>query len=373
VKVVTVMTTSSLGGAEFAAVELLDALAERGHRAIMVTDEPAIVRDTAVEVRQVDLGPKLSRSSWCSLAARWPALRRQFHRALEAEWPYDVLLVHYKKEQLLAAALPARLRPALTWAEWGPVPYELRRGLPRSLFLRAARKAAVVFAVSAGTKESLEKVGVSPDRIHVVPNAMRTDEIRFSSEGRSRVRDRLGIPNRAFVVGCISRFHPKKRNDVVIDAVRELGQDAHLVLAGGGETEQQLRERAASLGSRAHFLPTPGAQVREVLSAFDVSVFCPSPTEGAPRAVILGMLAERPTLATGAEGVDDLLSHEIGGIVSPENDPDALARHLRPYVDDFGRRQREGRLARERAVERFDRGVVAEQAEGLLAAAGRRR
>ena len=41
----------------------------------------------------------------------------------------------------------------------------------------------------------------------------------------------------------------------------------------------------------------------DVLSAFDVSVFCPSPTEGAPRAVILGMLASRPCLSTGAEGV----------------------------------------------------------------------
>jgi glycosyltransferase involved in cell wall biosynthesis len=373
VKVVTVITTSSLGGAEFAAVELLDALAERGHSAIMITDEPAIARDTAVEVRQVDLGPKLSRSSWRSLAARWPGLRRRLRGALEAEWPYDVLLVHYKKEQLLAATLPRRLRAALTWAEWGPVPYELRRGLPRSLFLRAAREAAVVLAVSAGTKESLEKVGVRPDRIHVVPNAMRTDEIHFSPDGRSRVRERLGIPEGAFVVGCISRFHPKKRNDVVIDAVRALGDDTHLILAGAGETEQQLRERAAPLDSRAHFLPTPGAQVSEVLSAFDISVFCPSPTEGTPRAVILGMLAERPTLATGAEGVADLLSDEIGGIISPENDPEALARRLRPYVGDFGRCKREGRLARERAVKRFDRRVVARQAEGLLAAAGRRR
>ena len=42
-------------------------------------------------------------------------------------------------------------------------------------------------------------------------------------------------------------------------------------------------------------------------SAFDVLVFCPSPTEGAPRAVILGMLARRPTLSSGPEGVDDVI------------------------------------------------------------------
>ena len=98
----------------------------------------------------------------------------------------------------------------------------------------------------------------------------------------------------------------------------------HLLLAGDGETEAELRELAAPLGDRAHFIPTPGREVPEVLSAFDVSVFCPSPTEGAPRAVILGMLASRPCLSTGAEGVADMISAEIGGIACPENDPESL-------------------------------------------------
>jgi glycosyltransferase involved in cell wall biosynthesis len=372
-KIVSVMTTRSLGGAEFAAVELLDALVERGHRAVMLTDDSRIVRDRAVEARPVSLGPKLARSSWPGLVARAPALRHRLRRALEAEWPYDVLLVHYKKEQLLAATLPRRLRDVVAWAEWGPVPYEFRRGLPRALFLRAARRASVVMAVSAGTRASLADVGVPAGRIDVVPNAMRTDEIRFDAEGRRRVRAELGIPGDAFVVGCISRFHHKKRNDVVIDAMLGLDGGAHLILAGGGDTEAELRQRAAALGTRAHFVPTPGAGVGAVLSALDVSVSCPSPTEGAPRAVILAMLAERPTLATGAEGMADLLTDDIGGILVPENDPDALAARLGVYVRDEDRRRREGQLARRRAVERFDSRVVAEQAERLLARASNER
>ena len=78
------------------------------------------------------------------------------------------------------------------------------------------------------------------------------------------------------------------------------------------------------------------------------------------------MLAERPSLATGAEGVADLLADDIGGIVEPENDPEALAERLRAYLGDEDRRRREGELARRRAIERFDQRVVAEQAERLL-------
>jgi glycosyltransferase involved in cell wall biosynthesis len=201
----------------------------------------------------------------------------------------------------------------------------------------------------------------------VVPNVLRTDEIRFTEQGRKRVREQLGISEDDFVVGCISRFHRKKRNDVVVEAVKELEDPrVHLILAGAGETERQLRELAAPLGERAHFIATPGAEIPDVLSAFDVSVFCPSPTEGAPRAVILGMLASRPCLATGAEGVADMITPEIGGIASPENSPASLRALLERYIDHPERVEREGRAAREYAERTYAGPVVAETIERLL-------
>jgi glycosyltransferase involved in cell wall biosynthesis len=238
------------------------------------------------------------------------------------------------------------------------------------MYAAASRDVTTVLAVSEGTRRSVIEAGVDPEKVSHLPNAMRTEKIGFSQGGRLRVREELGIPAEAFTVGCISRFHPKKRNDVVIDAVERLGGSTHLILAGAGETESELRRRATQLGPRAHFLPTPGAAVGDVLSAFDVSVFCPSPAEGQPRAVILGMLAERPCVSTGAEGVEDLIEPEFGAIVSPENDPDTLAEVLRSYEGDPERVRREGALAAQRAVERFDAVRVAERAERLLEPAG---
>jgi glycosyltransferase involved in cell wall biosynthesis len=263
--------------------------------------------------------------------------------------------------------LPASLRRTVVWEEWGPVPFPLRKGLPRAAYLTAARDVPLVMAVSEGTRVSVVDVGVNESKVVMVPNVLRTDEIRYTAEGRARVRGELGIPEEAFVVGCISRFHPKKRNDVVVNAVRQLADErVHLILAGDGETESQLRSLAAPLGARAHFIPTPGSEVPDVLSAFDVSVFCPSPTEGAPRAVILGMLAERPCLATGAEGVSDMISPEIGGIADPENDPESLRALLVRYLDDPQRAAREGAVAREHAVRTYAAPVVAETIERLL-------
>jgi glycosyltransferase involved in cell wall biosynthesis len=238
------------------------------------------------------------------------------------------------------------------------------------MYVRASRDAATIMAVSTGTKQSVCAVGVAPERVQVVPNVLRTEEISFTAAGRERVRGELAIPADAFVVGCISRFHPKKRNDVVVDAVKQLDARTHLILAGDGETEDELRRLAQPLDGRVHFVPTPGANVAEVLSAFDASVFCPSPTEGAPRAVILGMLAERPCLATGAEGVADIITAGIGVIAEPENDPAALAAALRPYLEDPARAAREGAEARRRAVATYDAPVVARGIEALWREAG---
>jgi glycosyltransferase involved in cell wall biosynthesis len=367
VKIVSVMTTDSSGGAEFAAVEMLEALRQRGHETVMLTDVPMIARDTQVQVRPISIGPKLSTTSWVGLALRWPLLSMRLRRALRAQAPYDILMVHYKKEQLLVRGLPSQLRKTVVWAEWGPVPFPLRRGLPRRAYLAAAEQAALVLAISEGTLRSVAEVGVEERKIVVVPNVLRTEDIRFSEEGRTRVRAELGIAPDAFVVGCISRFHPKKRNDVVVRAVCELDDPrVHLILAGAGETEEELRELAAPLGERAHFIATPGAEVPDVLSAFDVSVFCPSPTEGAPRAVILGMLASRPCLSTGAEGVSDMIRPEFGGIASPENEAESLRPLLARYIDDPQRLASEGAAARQYAEHTYAAPVVAKQIEGLL-------
>lgn len=366
-KIVSVMTTSARGGGEYAAVDLLDALIGRGHECVMLSNVPDLADGTRVPVRPIDLGPKLSRRTALSVIAKAPLALKTLKDALECQTPYDVLLVHYKKEQLLAPWVPKRLRPKLVWAEWGPVPRQLRSGPPNVVFRRAARSVHVVLAVSAGTKSSLVEAGVDARKVAVVPNVMDLDAVRFSAEARMRVRTEHGISADAFTVGCVSRFHPKKRLDVLIRAAAQLGPDAHLLLAGEGETEDELKALSHELlGDRAHVLPTPHRAIGDILSAIDVSVFCPSTTEGAPRAVIYAMEASRPVVSTGPEGVADMIEPGMGAIAHREHDSEALAALLKQYRDDPSRVAREGAAGRRLAEQRYDGAVVAEQIERLL-------
>jgi glycosyltransferase involved in cell wall biosynthesis len=366
-KVVSVMTSEASGGAEFAAVNMLDALSQRGHETVLLTNQAEVAAGRGVSVRAIDLGPKLSGSSYRALAVRSGTLLARLRRGLEREWPYDVLVVHFKKEQLLAALLPPRLRPKLVWAEWGPVPKQMLHGPGRWTYLSAARQADLILAVSPGTRDSVCALGVPASQVHIVPNALPVPESYFSEIGRKRVRQRHRIPADALVIGCVSRFHAKKRNDVAVDAVVRLGRDdVHLVMAGEGDSEADLRRRARPLGERAHFLPNPGRDIADVCSSFDVSVFCPSPTEGAPLAVIHAMLASRPCLSTADEGVAGLIVPGAGAITFPENDPAALADLLPEYLDDPARRTSEGAAAQAIANRLFAAPTVAAQIEALI-------
>ena len=228
-KIVSVMTTTAEGGAEFAAMEMLWALEQRGHEAVMLTDLPAIGRDTGVRCAPLTSGPKLSGTDWLRVGARWP----QYLMRLRARPRGRVALRRAARSLQEGAAdgAPAAQAPArrpLVWAEWGPVPVQMRQGPGAWAYRDAAEQGRHVMAISAGTKDSVDRDGRRPARRSiVVPNVMRGDELAYTEEGRRRACAASSASrDDAFVVGCISRFHPKKRNDVVVEAVKQLDDRA---------------------------------------------------------------------------------------------------------------------------------------------------
>ena len=152
----------------------------------------------------------------------------------------------------------------------------------------------------------------------------------------------------------ISRFQRRKRNDVVIDAMAHLDGDVLLVIAGEGDQEQELRERAAPYGGRVRFVPNVRGHVEAFLSACDLLVFAPSPTEGEPRVIVMAQLVGIPVIATDPEGATGLIPDGGGTIVSPSHDPHALAVVLARYRDDPQRIRREGEHARAATLQSHD-------------------
>jgi glycosyltransferase involved in cell wall biosynthesis len=365
-RVVSVQTTNERGGAEYANVDLLDALAARGHDVVLLTNVPDLAAGTRVRVREVDLGPKLASRTAAKVILAAPLTLLALARALRAERPVAVTLLHFKKEQLLCSLLPRRLTGRIVWAEWGHVPAAMRRGLPRMAYALAARRAAGIMAVSQGTKDSVAQAGVPAAKIEVVPNLVDVDGVTRDEDARRTLRQEWGADEQTLVAGCISRFQRRKRNDVVIDAMAHLDDGVLLVLAGEGEEERALRSRAAPYEGRVRFVPNVRGHVEQFLSACDLLVFAPSPTEGEPRVIVMAQLLGVPVVATHPMGAAGLIPPQGGSIVSPHHDPRALAAALDAYREDRQRCRREGELARQETLRSHDPRRTLSSVERLL-------
>lgn len=208
--VVSVQTSRELGGAEYANVELLNALQAHGVNVALLGDQPALVTGTGVAFTPIDLGPKIKRSSLRRVARDFvpglARLRRALMREAAAQ-PIDVTLLHFKKEQLMSALLPRRLTGAVVWAEWGRLPVPLTHGLARLLYLAAARRAKLIVAVSESTRESLIEVGVPGGKVIVINNIVDGGEVAFDALARASYRREWGVRDGTLVLGCVSRLN----------------------------------------------------------------------------------------------------------------------------------------------------------------------
>jgi glycosyltransferase involved in cell wall biosynthesis len=362
--VVSVQTSGERGGGEYANVEVLSGLQARGFEVTLLSNQPELVEGTTVPVVQIELGPKIRRTTLRRVALGFPGWLWRLRSALKRQArdrPIDVLLLHFKKEQLMSALLPRRLTGAVVWAEWGRLPGPIAHGPARFLYLAAARRAKLIVAVSESTRGSLIDAGVPAEKVVVIHNIVDGREIFFDAAARARYRRDWGVGEETFVLGCVSRLNASKRNDVIVDALAYLPDAVMLVLAGDGEDEAALRSRAAPYGDRVRFLPTPRGYVQEVLSACDLAVFAPQQVEGAPRSIIFGQLSERAVVASGPEGADGMVVAGTGAIVSPAHDPRALAACVKSYREDPERCTREGQAGRALALELYDPDAVVEE------------
>src|SRR6185503_4993954 len=72
--------------------------------------------------------------------------------------------------------------------------------------------------------------------------------------------------------------------------------------------------------------------VARVVSAFDVSVF-PSLWEGTPLTVFEALAMGKPIVATDADGLVDVLTHDRNAVIVPKRNADALAAGLVRLID----------------------------------------
>src|SRR5581483_52089 len=218
-----------------------------------------------------------------------------------------------------------------------------------------ARSTDALIAVSPEVRDDLVRLGIAPAaKIEVIRLGLDLDARTAAPDGaRETVRDELGIPADAFVVGWLGRMTEIKRVDALLRAFAAAPGDAHLLLVGDGPLRPQLEglARELGLGPRAHFAGFRN-DVGSIYAASDV-VALTSANEGTPVTVIEALAAGRPGVSTDVGGVSDVVADGTTGFLVPPGDVDAVADRLARIAESPEVRARMSESARASVVDRY--------------------
>jgi glycosyltransferase involved in cell wall biosynthesis len=210
----------------------------------------------------------------------------------------------------------------------------------------------IAIAVSKSTADFVIHARQMPaERVKTVYLGVPLDEFSRdrSADEIVRARHELGVGEGETAIGTVTRLHDSKGNSYLVDAaalVLKERPNARFFLVGEGPLLGDLEAQAQALGLGDRFVFRGFARdVAAVVSAFDLSVF-PSLWEGTPLTVFEALAMGKPILATDADGLLDVLTHDRDAIIVPKRDAPALARGIVQLIDDPALRARLGAEAR---------------------------
>jgi glycosyltransferase involved in cell wall biosynthesis len=241
---------------------------------------------------------------------------------------------------------------------------ETATGLKRKLLFAAERLTSACAHVVLCNSESLRRqaisLGLAPAqklRLLGEGSSNGVDINRFSP-GPSDVREKLGIPPEAKVVGFVGRLTTDKGLPellIAFDTVLRTEPSARLLLVGWFDAA----EDALSRDLRTHVLRHPRIDCTGFVSdtapyyrAMDVLVL-PSWREGFPNVVLEAAASGVPVVTTECTGARDSVVSEVTGLLIPPGYPEAISEAVLKIMGNPERQKRMRQAARAWIIEHY--------------------
>jgi glycosyltransferase involved in cell wall biosynthesis len=197
-----------------------------------------------------------------------------------------------------------------------------------------ARTTSAFISVGAEMRDLYLDAGIgAPNRHLVIPSPVEVERFlglrQIPRDQRATWRMQYGVSDQRPILISVGALDKRKRHDLIIRRLAaRLRAGAHLLVAGEGPEEGNLRQLVAEAGlsdsvALLGFVPDPIS----VFGAADVLVHA-STTEGVPQTVIQGLAAGLPVVATAMEGLREFSGHVVGASASGDDLADAVDKAL---------------------------------------------
>lgn len=181
-----------------------------------------------------------------------------------------------------------------------------------------------------------------------------------------RFAPRTRAPHPVFTIATVARLNHFKGHCHVLQAIAQLRQ-ANLVvnyrIAGDGPEREKIAAEIGRLNLQDQ-VDLLGAldedAILSLLTGVDALVLASfGKGEAAPVTVMEAMACGLPVVCSAIGGTPDMIQNGVDGILTPQQDVEAIAAALRTLAEDAALRQRMGMAARVTALRQFDRRVNA--------------
>ncbi len=265
----------------------------------------------------------------------------------------------------LLGTLAARLRgvPRRVYMLRG-LKLETATGFKRRILLAAerltSRCAHVVLCNSESLRAEALALGVAPaGKLSLLGQGSSNGvDIERFSPGPSDVRERLGIPRDAPVVGFVGRLTRDKGLPELVqafDLILRAEPSARLLLVGWFDAAEDALDKEL----RARILNHPRTVFTGFVTdtapyyrAMDVMVL-PTWREGFPNVVLEAAATGIPVVTTECTGARDAVVPEVTGLLIPPGYPDAICEAVLKLIRDPKLRRRMGMAARTWVLEHY--------------------
>lgn len=367
-RVLHVITGLQVGGAEQVLVRLLeesDCLASAACVLCMGRADKGLVQRLRAKNAELVILGEAGRLALPRLLVSVARTAREYRPNIVQGWMYDGNLAAWWAARVIGAKLFWNVRHSLH--HWTRERRATRLIIRTGAWLSG--RADQIIYNSDVARHQHSQHGFADNKAVLIPNGVSVDRF-YPVQTKTSVRRALEVPEDAFVLLSVARFHPMKGHAAFLDVVRELAgviPELHVLFVGGGnrEVRDAVSAHAETLGLAGMVrIREPEGDVLRFYQAADVVVLPSQWGEAFPNVLIEAMATGVPCVATDVGDTARIVA-DCGRVVPSANYREML--HALTELYALGHKGREflGLKARTRVRARWSLKKMVEAYEKL--------
>jgi len=166
----------------------------------------------------------------------------------------------------------------------------------------------------------------------------------------------FGVPEKAFVIGCMVNDRPRKGLEYLVKATYFLPLDAPIYWLLIGKIGNPKLSKVIAGSPNADKIKLLGFRrdAPALIKSCDICILPSIKREGLPRAIIEGMIQGVPAVVTNSGGSPELVEQGVSGLIIPPKSPEAIAEAVMTLYENPHEVAEMKCAAKQRIVQHFN-------------------